>query len=488
VSSEITQGLQGTPAMQTAYAAVPKVLGSYLNVEPGKVNQAFSGMSEANLQQIQRLPPEQQKQVLDAMAKQIQTALPNVFSGKSSEEVVKQAFAMRSAAAHSALSNARQNGGIGPQGEVLKPDTYTLPLTKEGNQILYAPNTGGGGQAPGSPSTAPENKTAQVGGLQPVSTTTTTRRANEAGVALGVDENVLALAELKAASGQPLTPEETLARNNLHKVANAHVRVNGDVLVRGVPMRELVKDFDKKLPEIQNGIRKLNGMGITVEDMMDPRLQSLGDYQTLLKPAQADFVTKNKSVQDLLNNIIQVKQAGQGDQRLDLEGKSLDLQRGQLAQQIKYQNESLKLEALRIGAENAADGTGPGAVTAKQALAGFKLLDTYTDNLRQLKEQMIRSLGARRAEEEFAKQKLDPSTDIGRNWNIAKSLYSKLAPGGDLAGLFSAPPVDPATAKVNEINQGSPGVQAAKQQQQTSSGTGASTAATQSVLNKFNIK
>src|ERR1043165_6010804 len=199
MTTEITQGLQGTPAMQTAYAAVPKVLGSYLNVEPGKVNQAFSGMSEANLEQIRRLPPEQQKQVLDAMAKQIQTALPNVFNGKSSEEVVKQAFAMRSAAAHSALSNARQNGGIGPQGEVLKPDTYTLPMTKEGNQILYAPNTGGGVQAPGSPSTPPENKTAQIGGMQPVSTVTTTRRPSEGGVALGVDENVLASAEMKAA-------------------------------------------------------------------------------------------------------------------------------------------------------------------------------------------------------------------------------------------------------------------------------------------------
>lgn len=444
MTTETVRQAQGSPQLQAAYAAAPQNLATYWGVKPEAVQAAYAGLSETGLP----TDPAQRTQLMASWSKQIQTALPGIFPPTNTpEQTVKEALALRSGAAHTALAST------------LKGGQPVLPVDDKGQPILYVPNTGGAVQAPTAPTTTPDNKTAQTGGLTEVgfSTGIQTGQEPQGGVALGVDEGVLRSAEMKAAQGQPLTREETLARSNLHKVASAHVKVNGDVLVRGVPLKDLVRDYDQRLPEIENGIRKLNGMGLTVEDMMDPTLTSFQGYMNLLKPAQAAFVEKNKPIQDLINNIISFKQSEHAGQNIELAGKSLELQQKELAQRIDYQNKSLALEAKKIAAdETASDPNNPGAANAKAYnLAYGNYVKAFTQ-FRQITK------GVRQSEVD--KQKADPNSPIGQLWNLMTLNYKVIGNGqpmpmeppdpggstapttGSTAGNYSTPTTRPTTS------------------------------------------
>jgi hypothetical protein len=408
MTTETVRQAQGTPQLQAAYAAAPQNLATYWGVKPEAVQAAYAGLSETGLP----TDPAQRTQLMASWAKQIQTALPGIFPPTNTpEQTVKEALALRSGAAHTALAST------------LKGGQPVLPVDDKGQPILYVPNTGSGVGAPTTPATSVDNKTAQTGGLTNVGFSTGIQSGDTGGgVALGVDEGVLRSAEMKAAQGQPLTREETLARSNLHKVASAHVKVNGDVLVRGVPLKDLVRDYDTRVPEIENGIRKLNGMGLTVEDMMDPTLTSFQGYMNLLKPAQAAFVEKNKPIQDLINNIISYKQTEHAGQNIDLAGKGLELQQKELAQRISYQNRSLDLEARKMAADAAeSDPSNPGAANAKAYnLAYGNYVKAFTQ-YRQITK------GVR--QQEVDKQKADPNSPIGQLWNLMTLNYKVIGNG-----------------------------------------------------------
>lgn len=368
MTTETVRAAQGTPQLQAAYAAAPQNLATYWGVKPEAVQAAYAGLSETGLP----TDPAQRTQLMASWAKQIQTALPGIFPATNTpEQTVKEALALRSGAAHTALAST------------LKGGQPVLPVDDKGQPILYVPNTGGATQAPTEPATTQDNKTAQTGGLTNVGFSTGIQSGQEpqGGVALGVDEGVLRSAEMKAAQGQPLTREETLARSNLHKVASAHVKVNGDALVGGVPLKELVRNYDQRLPELENGIRKLNGMGLTVEDMMDPTLTSFQGYMNLLKPAQAAFVEKNKPIQDLINNIISFKQDEHAGQNIELATKALDLNERQFAQQIKAHQDNLKLDYARLGADGVLADPNSTAAQKQAAEAQKRLQTSYNQYL-----------------------------------------------------------------------------------------------------------
>lgn len=463
MTTETVRQAQGTPQLQAAYAAAPQNLAKYWGVKPEAVQAAYAGLSESGLP----TDPAQRTQLMQSWAKQIQTALPGIFPPTNTpEQTVKEALALRSGAAHTALAST------------LKGGQPVLPTDDKGQPILYVPNTGSGIQAPTAPTTQPDNKTAQTGGLTEVGFSTGIQSGQEpqGGVALGVDEGVLRSAEMKAAQGLPLTREETLARSNLHKVASAHVKVNGDVLVRGVPLKDLVRDYDQKVPEIENGIRKLNGMGLTVEDMMDPTLTSFQGYMNLLKPAQAAFVEKNKPIQDLINNIIQYKQTEHAEQNIDLAGKTLDLQRAQLAQVIDYQNKSLDLESKRIAADAAKTGTGPNA-TAAQGYS--RALADYTKAFTQYR---LITKGMSQPAIDRAKQ--DPKTPIGQMWKVLSDNYLVVGNGRPLEGE----PPDPTGGNASATGSTIPASNYSNVQTRPTtslSGTGTSTGNVDNFMSKY---
>lgn len=445
MTTETVRAAQGTPQLQAAYAAAPANLAAYWGVKPEAVQAAYAGLSETGLP----ADPQQRQRVLQSWAQQIQTALPGVFpQGQPAEQTVKEALALRSGAAHTALSS------------VLKGGQPTLPVGPDGQPILYVPNTGAGVQAPTEPTTPVENKVAQTGGMTEVGFSTGIQpRQEQEGVALGVDANVLASAEMKAAQGLPLTKDETLARNNLHRVANAHVKVNGDVLVRGVPLKDLIKDYDQKLPQIENGIRKLNGMGLTVEDMMDPTLTDFQGYMAVLKPAQAAFVEKNKPIQDLINNIISFKQDTHAQENIDLAGKTLGLQQQELAHRIKAHQDNLKLQYAQIGADGALADPNSTAAQKAAAEAQKRLQTSYNQYLTRWNT-AVTTLGGFRKALEYVERNKNRTDDVyvtlyknivetGKaltgdpTFQVSEGAGAQAAPTTPAAGPRAAPPTTP---------------------------------------------
>lgn len=473
MTTETVRQAQGTPQLQAAYAAAPQNLAKYWGVKPEAVQAAYAGLSESGLP----TDPTQRTQLMASWSKQIQTALPGIFPPTNTpEQTVKEALALRSGAAHTALAST------------LKGGQPVLPTDDKGQPILYVPNTGGAVQAPTAPATTLDNKTAQTGGLTNVGFSTGIQPSQEpqGGVALGVDEGVLRSAEMKAAQGQPLTREETLARSNLHRIASAHVKVNGDALVGGVPLKELVRNYDQRIPEIENGIRKLNGMGLTVEDMMDPTLTSFQGYMSLLKPAQAAFVEKNKPIQDLINNIISFKQDEHAGQNIELAGKGLELQRQELGQRIKAHQDNLKLQYAQLGAEGVlAD---PNSTAAqKQAAAATKQLQTSYNQYLTRWNTAVTTLGGYRKALEYVERNKNKPDDI------YVGLYNSIVQTG--RALTNDPtyqPGDPATTtsvpsgQQNTFTQMSGATQTATPQSPLS-GTGTSSSNVDAVKNKFNI-
>ncbi len=469
MTTETVRQAQGTPQLQAAYAAAPSNLAQYWGVKPEAVQAAYRGLSETGLP----TNPQQRQQVMASWAQQVQTALPGIFpEGQPPEKTVEEALSLRSGAAHTALAS------------VLKGGQPVLPIGPDGQRILYVPNTRSGVQASPSPAAEPDNKVAQSGGLTPVGYSTGIQtRQGQGGVQLGVDEGILASAEAKRSQGQPLNGDEKLALSNLHKVASAHVKVNGDVLVRGVPLKDLVKNYDQRLPEIENGIRKLNGMGLTVEDMMDPTLTSFQGYMNLLKPAQAKFVEQNKPIQDLLNNIIQFKQDAHAQENIDLAGKSLDLQRQELAQRVDYQNKSLGLEVRKIAADEAKDGNGPNA-TAAQGYS--RALADYTKAFTQYR---LITKGMRQPDIDRAK--LDPKTPIGQMWKVLSDNYLVVGNGRPLDGEPPDPSgggSSPAAGMAASINAMNPLAAKTTQPQSSLSGTGTSTSNVDSFMSRYTTK